>query len=279
MANTLLYAKRIMSYAIIIIAAAAFLLLYLRWFERSNIFFPSRHIESTPDSVGLAYEDVTFSTSDGVALNGWFVPYGGEARGTILICHGNAGNISHRLHIIRLFHDMGLNVFIFDYRGYGKSRGWPSEKGMYLDARGAYEYLVNRSDVNADEVIVYGKSIGGVVAVDLAASAAPKLLISNSAFTSTRDMARDIYPFLPAKLFITQQFDAYSKIDRITVPKLIIHSTEDEIVPFDHGERLFEKAGQPKEFYLMHGGHNDAVFEYETEFVKEIDGFLRKHGM
>jgi fermentation-respiration switch protein FrsA (DUF1100 family) len=268
-----------MNYAIIIIAAAALLLLYLRWFERSNIFFPIRHIEATPDSIALAYEDVTFKTSDGVDLNGWFIPSSGEARGTILICHGNAGNISHRLHIIRLFHDMDLNVFIFDYRGYGKSQGWPSEKGMYLDAKGSYEYLVNRDDVNAERVIIYGKSIGGVVAVDLAAGTNPKLLISNSAFTSTRDMAKEIYPFLPAKLFITQEFDAYSKIGGINAPKLIIHSTEDEIVPFSHGERLFEQAGQPKEFYVMYGGHNDAIFEYESEFVKGIDDFLRKYGI
>ncbi|MGB2600654.1 MAG: alpha/beta hydrolase [Candidatus Omnitrophota bacterium] len=268
-----------MNYIIIIIAIIALLFLYLRWFEKNNIFFPSRHIDATPDSIGLVYEDVTFKASDGTDLNAWFIPASGSARGTILICHGNAGNISHRLHIIRIFHDMGLNVFIFDYRGYGKSHGRPSEKGMYLDAGGAYNYLINREDIDKNAIIVYGQSIGGAVAVDLASNTEPKLLITNSAFTSTRDMAKEIYPFLPAKLFITQEFDAYSKVDSIHIPKLIIHSTEDEIVPFTHGEKLFENAAQPKEFHAMRGGHNEAVFDYEAEFIAGVDNFLRKNGI
>jgi len=141
-----------------------FLILYLKYYEKKGIYFPVRKIHLTPREVGLEFEDVYFFSSDGIKLNGWYVP-AKEARATVLFCHGNAGNISHRIDVIYLFSKLGLNVFIFDYRGYGRSQGSPSEDGLYLDAQAAYKYLIEKRNLNESSVVVYGKSIGANVAV------------------------------------------------------------------------------------------------------------------
>lgn len=265
-------------YAFLTIVIVAGVIFYLRWFERHNIFFPTRKIELRPDYIGLTYEDLYFNSPDGVRLNGWFIP-ASRSSPTILLCHGNAGNIGHRLGIIRIFNRLNLNVFIFDYRGYGQSSGRPSEKGLYLDARAAYDYLISRSDIDKDKIIFYGESLGGAIAVDLASRVDPCALITEGTFTSTLDIARELYPFLPVRLAVTMKYDTLSKIKDLTAPKLIIHSLDDEIVPFDHGRRLFEDAPEPKQFYQMSGGHNEAVSEAEDEFAERIDKFLSAYGI
>ena len=251
---------------------------YARWMERSSIYYPRREVEATPDEIDLRFEDVYFTSSDGVKLNGWFIP-AENPRGTVLVCHGNAGNIGHRLDKIRIFNELGLNVFIFDYRGYGRSAGSPSEKGTYLDARAAYDHLMSRDDIDKEKIVVYGKSLGGAIAIDLATRVPVRAVISNSAFTSTVDMAKGMYPFLPVKYFVSMKYDTISKVGRLKAPKLIIHSGEDEIVPFRHGERLFEAAAEPKEFYRMRGEHNDSIYVYEEEFKRNIHLFLESVGI
>ena len=269
--------KKIMCYFLAFIIAILFIVLCVRWFERSSIYFPYRTIESTPDAVGLRYDDVYFKTSDGVRLNGWFIPASDPPRATVLFCHGNAGNISHRFDTIRIFNDLGLNVFIFDYRGYGRSKGLPSEKGTYLDALAAYEYLLTRKDVDKKRIVVYGKSLGGAVGVELAAKTGVCAVISDSAFTSTIDIGKEVYPFLPLKLFITMKYDTLSRIGELSVPVLVIHSEEDEIIPFHHGQKLFEEAAEPRKFHRMRGGHNDAIIIYGDEFKEGIDVFLTEN--
>jgi fermentation-respiration switch protein FrsA (DUF1100 family) len=270
--------KKIMMNILIVIAAILFLILYARWFERSNVYFPYRSVESTPELVGLPYEDIYFQTEDGVKINAWFVPAAGTPRATVLFCHGNAGNIGHRLEIISMLHDLGLNVFIFDYRGYGRSKGFPSEKGTYLDALAAYNYLKARDDVDAEKIIVHGKSLGGNIAVDLATKVSPRAVITESAFTSIGDIGQEVYPFLPIRLITTMKYDSLSKIDKLNMPKLVIHSEDDEIIPFHHGQKLFDKANEPKELYRMRGSHNEAIFVYRDEYLERIDGFLKEKG-
>ncbi len=255
------------------IALVFLMLLFVRWFEWSNIYFPDKAIVATPDSIELPYEDVYFLTQDNIKLNGWFVP-NNKARGTMLLCHGNAGNISHRLEVISILHSLEFNVFIFDYRGYGRSRGFPTEKGTYLDTEAAYDYLLTRQDINKEELIVYGKSLGGAVAVDLALRAEVCAVIIDSAFTSVARMAQEIY-FLPqVEHVLSIKYDTLSKIGKLSMPKLIIHSKEDEIVPFHHAMELFEEAKDPKKIYVMQGGHNEAIFMCEDEFKRELDDFL-----
>ena len=259
-----------------ILIFSVFMFAYLKYFERKGIYYPTKEIESTPMNAGLKYEDVFFNTDDGLKLNGWFVS-AENPRGTLLFCHGNAGNISHRIEIIKVFNKLNLNVFIFDYRGYGRSQGNPTEEGLYQDAQAAYKYLLGRKNINKEAIVIYGKSIGANVAIDLTSKVTVAALISESGFSSAYDMGKKLFPYLPVKWIITIKYDALAKIKNITIPKLIIHSQDDEIVPFKLGKKLFEAAPPPKEFYQMQGGHNEAFFMAMEEYSSKINSFLSKY--
>lgn len=250
--------------------------LYLKYYEKKGIYFPVKNIHLTPKDIRLEFEDVYFLSLDGLRLHGWYIPSKNPIA-TLLFCHGNAGNINHRIEVIDLFCRIGLNLFIFDYRGYGRSEGSPNEKGLYSDARAAYAYLIGKRGLNEDSIIIYGKSIGANVAIELCSGIRPAALISESAFTSALDMGKKLFPFLPLKWLLTIKFDALSKIKYITVPKLIIHSRDDKTIPFRLARRLFEAAPEPKEFYPMYGGHNDALFLAKEEYGKKIINFIEKN--
>ena len=253
-----------------------FIFAYLKYQEKRGIYYPIKEIEVSPQDVGWQYEDVYFTTADNLRLNGWFIP-AKSARANLIFCHGNAGNISHRLEIIEVFRNLGLNVFIFDYRGYGRSEGVPSEEGLYLDAQAAYNYLVQKKNVDKKAIVVYGKSLGANVAIDLVSKKESALLIADSSFSSALDMAKRLYPFLPVKWIISIKYDAASKIKGVTIPKLIVHSREDEIVPFSQGEKLFALAAGPKEFYEMRRGHNESALLARKEFASRIDRFITQY--
>jgi hypothetical protein len=249
----------------------------VRYLESAGVFFPSRDLGLSPSVMGLAFEDGYFKAKDNVTLNGWFFK-NPHARSTIIFAHGNAGNMSDRLFKIKFFYDLGLNVFIFDYRGYGKSEGRPSEAGIYLDAQGAYDHLQLRGDVDMGKIILYGASIGGVVMIDLATRRDAALLVVESSITNARDMARIFYPFVPS-FFLSLKFDSINKIKALTVPKLFIHSPEDEVVPFWVGQKLFEAAGGPKEFLKIHGGHNDGSITVDPLAAGEFIRILKTRGL
>lgn len=251
-------------------------LLLVRYIEGHSIYFPMREITFSPESAGLPYEDIYFTTADNKRLNGWFIARGGSNY-TVIFCHGNAGNIGHRVEKISMLYNLGLNVFIFDYRGYGKSQGSPSESGLYKDAKAAYDYLAKERHIPKDRIILYGESIGGIVATDLARKAEAKALITEETFTSIKEMSRIAYPFLPYFIF-SSRFDALSKIKDVGCPKLIMHSIDDEIVPFHMGERLFDAARPPKKFLKLRGSHNTAFLESEKQFKEGIKSFLSELG-
>jgi len=268
--------KRMLTGALVLLSLLIFVILYLKYYEKKGIYFPTRKIDLTPKDIDLEFEDVYFFSTDGIKLNGWYVP-AKESRMTVLFCHGNAGNIGDRIEIIDMFCRLGLDVFICDYRGYGRSQGSPSEKGLYLDAQAAYKYLIDKRNLDEGSIVVYGKSIGANVAVELCSKIKPAALISDSAFTSALEMGKKLFPFFPIRWFITVKYDALSKIKNITIPKLIIHSEDDEVIPFQHGRKLFETAPEPKEFYSMRAGHNESIFLAREDFVGRIDSFLQKH--
>ena len=229
--------------------------------DRQLLFFPSREITQTPADVGLHFEDVSFSTSDGTRLHGWLVP--GQGDNTLVWFHGNAGNISNRVDNIQLLNRrLGVNVFIFDYRGYGRSEGKPSERGMYLDGDAALEYLRSRDDVDMEKLILFGRSLGCAVAVELATRHTAKAVLLESPFTSVADMSRRTHPLLslllPPRLLVQSRFDSLSKIGRIESPVMVLHGDRDDIVPIEMGKELFDAANEPKRFYAIQGaGHND----------------------
>ena len=251
--------------------------LILLVFQSSFVYFPEREVSATPGNLGLRFEDVTFESGDGVMLTGWFIP-ADRGRGVILFCHGNAGNISHRLESIHIFNRLGFATFIFDYRGYGKSGGKPTENGTYLDAESAWNYLVDERGIRAGEITVFGRSVGGAIASWLAAGKNPAALIVESAFTSVRDIAGDLYPYLPVRLLSRIKYSTIEYIKDVDSPILVVHSRDDEIIPFSHGERLFDAAGENAEFLVIRGGHNDGFIESGSLYMDGLDRFLSEHG-
>jgi fermentation-respiration switch protein FrsA (DUF1100 family) len=257
-----------------LLAILFFFVLFLRFIERKNLYFPLREIEATPQNIALDYEDINLTTEDGVRIAGWFIP-SEKARATVLFFHGNGGNISHRLEKIKILNDLNMNVFILDYRGYGESSGSPSENGLYSDAEAAYGLLVNKRGIAPPRIIAYGESLGGAVAVDLAGKREIGGIIMESTFTSVRDMARRLLPFFPTFL-LKSRFDSLEKIKGIGVPKLILHSRDDEIVPLELGNILYREAAGPKEFVELQGGHNDAFLISQEVFIAAIDSFVNR---
>jgi len=249
------------------------LFVLVRYLETVSVFFPTRIMAVNPEVLHLPWEDVYFKTKDGFVLNGWFFK-NRQAQSTILFAHGNAGNISDRLLKINFFYDLGLNVFIFDYRGYGKSEGKPSEAGIYRDADSAYDYLQSRGDVDMKRLILYGASLGGAVVIDLATRRSAALLMVESSITCAQDMVRIYYPFLPS-FFLSLKLDSIGKIGHLTLPKLFIHSPDDHVVPFGMGRKLFQAAGEPKEFLTVHGDHNDGSIAADPQAAEVFIRFLK----
>jgi len=243
--------------------------------ENFFIFYPDPSLETVPTDWGLNYEDVSFEASDGTKLHGWFFPLP-DKEPTILFCHGNAGNISHRIENVKLLVDYGLQVFIYDYRGYGKSGGKPSEAGLYQDGLAAYDYLVERKKIPSSRIIPFGRSLGAAVAMEIATRRDVRSLIIESAFTSTKDMAKSMFLFQLLSPFLPPHYNNLRKIKGITVPKLIIHGETDGIVPFSMGQRLYQAACVPKYFFAINGaGHNDTYFIGGKRYFKIFSDFAK----
>jgi fermentation-respiration switch protein FrsA (DUF1100 family) len=246
-------------------------------FENKNIFFPTKGIVLTPATRGIPFEDVYFHTEDQVKINGWYIKTSPETP-TLLFLHGNAGNISHRLDKLQMFHHAGLNILIIDYRGYGQSEGNPTEEGVYLDALAAYDYLKIRLGEESEQLILYGESLGGAVAVDLATKRPVRALILDSTFTSIPEMAKTRFPLLPS-FVIKTKMDSLSKISQIGCPLLMIHSLQDEVVPFQMSEQLYTASATEEKFFLkIRGGHNSGFLQSPEGIEKGIIDFLRTLG-
>lgn len=255
-----------------VVSVAVVFLAAIRYIEHNSIFFPMKEMTITPRSAGLSYEDVYFRTDDGKLINGWFMPVK-DADLTVILCHGNAGNISHRIEKAAILRDLGLNVFLFDYRGYGKSEGTPSEAGLYKDAEAAYRHVTAEMNIPPDNIILYGESIGSPVAIRLAARVKVRGLITEESFTSIKDMAAMAYPFMPPVIF-SSRFDAAAGIRNVKCPKLIMHSVNDEIVPYRMGQELYAAAAPPKTFLKLTGGHNTAFIDAGNAYRKGIKDFV-----
>lgn len=258
-------------------AALALLTIFFVACQSSLVYFPSRDLDGTPADVGLEYESVFFDAADGVRLHGWYVPSEDE-RGAALLCHGNGGNISHRLDLIALLGRVGLSVFAFDYRGYGNSEGSPDEEGTYLDVAAAWDQLVDARRIAPERVVIYGRSLGGAICSRAAADKEPGGLVLDSTFTSIRDAGQEIYPFLPVKLLSRYDYPTIDHVRRARCPLLVIHSRDDDLIPFHHGRELFAAAAEPKRFVEVRGGHNEnfatSYGTYRDALQAFVDAYL-----
>jgi fermentation-respiration switch protein FrsA (DUF1100 family) len=217
----------------------------------------------------------------GERLHGWYLPGRGDRSPTgrvVLFCHGNGGNISHRLETAKMVTDLGSDMFLFDYRGYGRSGGSPGEAAVYADALACYDWLRREKGWPPSAIIVFGRSLGGAVAIDLAAKRECGGLIVESSLTSTAAMARRMFPFYPAQYLVRYRFEGLAKIPSVNCPVLVTHSPDDEVIPYDMGRRLYEAAGQPRSFLDLRGGHNERDYLYDLEYRRAVGRLLGAKG-
>jgi len=245
--------------------------------EKSLLFHPTRFPDgnwnprgSNWDRGSLAVEDAWFASSDGTRLHGWYYPHE-QARAVVLFCHGNAGNLSHRADLIRYLHDHHkLSVMIFDYRGYGRSEGTPDEPGILADARAARAWLARRAGIAETDIVLMGRSLGGAVAVDLAAADGARGLILESTFTSLPDVAGMKFPF--AGSLIRSRLDSLARIGDYHGPLLQSHGDADRVIPRENGLRLFKAANEPKRLVTIHGADHD--HPQSVEYYQALDRFI-----
>ncbi|MDH3577803.1 MAG: alpha/beta hydrolase [Gammaproteobacteria bacterium] len=261
---------------ILVVAACYGLLVAVVYFMQGRMLYlaevPGRALVMTPADVGIDYQDVSIETTDGVTLHGWFIA--GRSPQVLLFFHGNAGNISHRLDSIVQFQDLGLSVFIIDYRGYGQSEGRTTEKGIYRDADAAWRYLIESRGVVANDIVIFGRSLGASVASRLAIQHQPLALILESSFTSVPDIAQDLYPWLPVRWLSRLSHATLDHVRDVHCPVLVVHSRDDEIIPFHHGETIFASANEPRTLLAIRGTHNDAFLRDERNYIAGLRAFL-----
>lgn len=259
---------------LLLIAGAIYvgLALCLYLFQERLIYLPTKTVISTPRSLGLYYEDIHLQSGD-VTIHGWYVP-APKAHVTLLFAHGNAGNISHRLETLALFHSLGVNVFIFDYAGFGLSKGQPSEDQTYQDAQAAWRFLIETKGADPSTIVLFGRSLGGAVAIWLASKERAGALIVESSFLSVPELAAKLYPLMPVRVLARVHYDSAARIEHVEIPKLFIHSRDDEIVPFEHGQALYEKARPPKTFATIGGDHNRGFLDSGAAYITPLQSFL-----
>jgi len=269
--------RTLISILTIAISIYALLAVVLYLFQGRMVFlsnFPGRELTASPGDIGLNYEDVSLTTADNERLHGWYIP-AEDSSGVVLFFHGNAGNISHRLDSLRIFNETGLSTLIIDYRGYGQSTGKTSERGTYLDAQAAWDYLVDHRGISPGRIIIFGRSLGGAVGAWLGVHNNPAGLIIESSFSSGADMARRLYPFLPASLITRLKYPVVEYAGRLNSPVLVIHSIHDEIIPFSMGQAIYAAVNQPKEFLQIQGDHNNGFLISKGDYMAAVKDFVQ----
>ncbi|MGE4292709.1 MAG: alpha/beta hydrolase [Desulfovibrio sp.] len=260
---------------------------WLALFQSRLVYQPTREVQSTPADVGLAYERLLLRSNSGARIEAWYIPAfpehlpgvdsGPGGRGSVLFCHGNGGNLGHRLETALILHRLGVNVLLFDYQGYGNSEGSPSESGTYADARACWDWLQQERGETAQRLVLMGRSLGGAVAAQLAEQVRSAGLVLESTFTSIPDMGARLYPFLPVRLLSRFSYDTLARLpglERNQIPILVIHSPDDDIVPFALGRELYDRYNGPKEFVEITGGHNEGFLLSGTVYDDALDRFF-----
>lgn len=241
------------------------------------VFYPTAAINETPVEWQMPFEEASIETHDGERIHGWYIParVDSESQPVVLFLHGNAGNISHRRASLEIFHRLGLNQLIIDYRGYGKSTGSPGEIGLYADAMAAWDYLLKTRGFNADQVIIFGRSLGGAVAAQLASQVQPRGVILESSFSSARDMAQHTFPLLSHLLYLRYDFNSLERVPLIRAPLLVLHSPQDDIIPYESAEKLFKAAPQPKTLIQLRGDHNNGFYLSQPMYQQALADWLQ----
>jgi len=239
------------------------------------VYHPSVEIRYTPEHADLKYEEVFVETVDGITISAWWVP-ADRPRATVLFCHGNAGNMSGRLDTLIIFNRLNLNTCMFDYRGYGKSEGSPSEQGTYLDALAAYEFVRKKKNIPQKKIIIWGRSLGGPIAARTAADNPAGSLVIESTFISLKALVHDHYSWLPGFILSGYAYDTGKYLEELSIPVLVVHSRDDEMIPFYHGQELYKSIKAPKEFIEIKGSHNRGFIDSIDVYSATINDFINR---
>ena len=264
--------KRRRRLAIGSVVVAVLGLVLVRALEQRMVFIPTRAVVERPEDYGLEARDVFMETPDGVQIHALFFPRP-DARATVLYFHGNAGNISSRIQVAAHLGELGLQTMLVEYRGYGRSKGRPSERGLYTDATTAWRHLTQVEAIPADQILIWGRSLGGAVATELATHVHPRALVVESTFTRITEVAADIFPRLPVGRVMSVEFPSIERIGSLDVPVLVAHSQHDRLVHYHHGRRLFDAIQGPRQFVELHGDHNDGRVTL-PRYAPEVREFL-----
>ncbi len=259
-----------------LLAAYLLLMLLIYWRQDQLLFRTHQALPETPEDYGLDYEDLQLQTADGVTINGWYLPHK-ESAYALIFLHGNSDNLSNIIPSLRLFQQMGFNCLAIDYRGYGRSQGQPSEKGTYLDAEAAWVYLLRERGFRREQIVILGRSLGGAVGAWLATRHRPAALVLESTYTRLQDIAGEHYPYLPVARLLRYRYPTIDRLPQIKAPVLIIHSPEDEVIPFAHGQQLFQAARQPKAFLAIQGQHYDGHETSGEIYIQGLRSFFDDH--
>ncbi len=270
-----LIGRIVLGIAVLLVVGYVLAAAYLYFFQEKFIYKPSTRVAVTPAAVGMRYEEVSLVASDGVRLSGWYLPLA-DARGTVLFCHGNAGNISNLLGVAADAHRLGLGILLFDYRGYGQSEGTLSEEGTHRDAEAAWNYLVQEAGLAPEQIAIIGRSLGGPMAARLARDRQPAALFLEATFTSIPELGRELYPIFPVDLLARYEYPTLEYLKQVQCPVLVSHSRDDKFIVFAHGQRLYEAASQPKAFTALRGGHSSAFSEDAAAYEAGVEAFLTR---
>jgi fermentation-respiration switch protein FrsA (DUF1100 family) len=261
----------------LVLPVYALLVAFLYVFQDRLVYYPQIGREAYPAylAAGVAHEEISLHTEDNESLNAWWLPVA-AARGTVLLLPGNAGNLSQRVDYALMFGKLGYSTLLIDYRGYGKSTGTPSEQGTYRDAEAAWRWLTESRGIEPGDIVVYGESLGGAVAAWLASKHTPRALVLASTFTSIVDLGAELYWFVPVRIISRFKYDTLSRLVEVRAPVLVIHSPDDQLVPYSHAQRLYAAAHEPKAFLEIGGGHNDSAVFMRAEWIDELESFLER---
>ncbi len=262
---------------LVVVLFFASVTVYVALAQSKYIYHPDKIIAATPAIVGLDFEDLSLTTEDGETIKAWLVPCvadGRQAERTVLFCHGNAGDMGDRIDSLQTFNKLGYNTLVFDYRGFGESSGKPTEAGTYIDAQTCWDYLVDERKVLPENIIVFGRSLGGAIACWLAANANPGHLVLESTFASAPAMAHEMFPYLPVGLFCRFKYNNVANVSNVHCPVMVAHSKEDRVLPYKQGHSVFVAANEPKQFVEIQGGHNAGGLDSNVHYQKALAKFL-----
>ena len=256
-----------------LIIAYLVLIIFIYFYQRNLLYHPSENNYQN-DNIKFNYDEIFIKVEEEIQLKSWIIRKDLKKFKTLVIFHGNAGDLSNRIYKLNELYKLDINILLISWRGFSGNKGSPTEKNLYADAKASIKWL-NEQGVKNSQIILYGESLGSGVAVEIGKENNFNSIILESPFTSIENSAKIYYPYLPVKRLLKDRYDSISKIKKINTPILIMHGKKDDVVPFSMGKELFEKANSPKYSYFT--SDDDHMMEFNSSLLNEVKNFIEKY--